>query len=147
MAHIWIYTQVDQFEVIPGYEYKVPFFCSRYDVQKILPLFPLFSLDDVFRQISELMTTLKCVIPVVCIWTNKWVCSQHHNCICLIGCYILRSKYYNFRPVVAIIGFYHLTHLRLFYTIRVAACLMRRSQHQKLCWSIVPLYWVYGWTT
>jgi len=31
---------------------------------------------------------------------------------------------------VAIIRFYHSTHLRLFYTIRVAACLMRRSQHQ-----------------
>jgi len=39
-----------------------------------------------------------------------------------------------FRPVVAIIRFYHSTHLRLFYTIRVAA------------WSIVPLYWVCGWT-
>ena len=35
-----------------------------------------------------------------------------------------------FRPVVVIIRFYHSTHLRLFYTIRVAACLMRRSQHQ-----------------
>ena len=46
-----------------------------------------------------------------------------------------------FRPVVAIIRFYHSTHLRLFYTIRVAACLMRRSQHQNPCWSIVPLYW------
>jgi len=33
-----------------------------------------------------------------------------------------------FRPVVAIIWFYHLTDL--FYTIRVAACLMGRSQHQ-----------------
>jgi len=43
-----------------------------------------------------------------------------------------------FRPVVAIIRFYHSTHLRLFYTIRVAACLMR-SQHQNPCWSIVPL--------
>ena len=31
-----------------------------------------------------------------------------------------------FRPVVAIIRFYHSTHLRLFYIIRVAACLMRR---------------------
>ena len=48
-----------------------------------------------------------------------------------------------FRPVVAIIRFYHSTHLRLFYTIRVAACLMRRSQHENPCWSIVPLYWVY----
>ena len=47
-----------------------------------------------------------------------------------------------FRPVVTIIKFYHSTHLRLFYTIRVAACLMWRSQHQPLCWSIVPLYWV-----
>ena len=37
-----------------------------------------------------------------------------------------------FRPVVAIIRFYHSTHLRLFYTIRVAVCLMRRSQHQTL---------------
>ena len=35
-----------------------------------------------------------------------------------------------FRPVVAIIRFYHSTHLRLFYTIRVAACLMRRSEPQ-----------------
>ena len=24
--------------------------------------------------------------------TNKWVCSQKHNCICLIRCYVLRSK-------------------------------------------------------
>jgi len=47
-----------------------------------------------------------------------------------------------FRPVVAIIRFYYSTHLRLFYTIRVAACLMRRSQHQNPCWSTVPLYWV-----
>ena len=36
-----------------------------------------------------------------------------------------------FRPVVAIIRFYHSTHLRLFYTIRVAACLIRRSQLSK----------------
>ena len=36
-----------------------------------------------------------------------------------------------FRPVVAILMFYHSTHLRLLYSIRVAACLMRRSQHQK----------------
>ena len=42
-----------------------------------------------------------------------------------------------FRPVVAIIRFYHSTRLRLFYTIRVAACLMRRSQHQNPCRSIV----------
>ena len=48
--------------------------------------------------------------------------------------------YYIFRPVVAIIRFYHSTHLRLFYTIRVAACLMRRSQHQNPWWSILPLY-------
>jgi len=27
-------------------------------------------------------------------------------------------------------GFLHSNHLRLFYTIREAACLMRRSQHQ-----------------
>ena len=54
------------------------------------------------------------------------------------------SKNYMFRPVVAIIRFYHSTHLRLFYTIRVAACLMRRSQHQNPRWSIVPLYWVCG---
>ena len=47
-----------------------------------------------------------------------------------------------FRPVVAILSFYHSTHLRLFYTIRMAACLMRRSEHQNPCWSIVPLYWV-----
>ena len=40
-----------------------------------------------------------------------------------------------FRPVVSIISFYHSAHLRLFYTIRVAACLMRRSQHQNPCWS------------
>jgi hypothetical protein len=45
----------------------------------------------------------------------------------LIKCYILRTKNYMFRPVVAIIRFYHSTHLRLFHTIRVAACLMRRS--------------------
>jgi len=32
-----------------------------------------------------------------------------------------------FRPVVAIIRFYHSTHLRLFYTIRVAACLVRSN--------------------
>jgi len=38
-----------------------------------------------------------------------------------------------FRPLVIIIRFYHSTHLRLFYTIRVAACLMRRSQHQNPC--------------
>jgi len=38
-----------------------------------------------------------------------------------------------FRPVVAIIRFYHSTHLRLFYTFRVAACLMRRAQHQNSC--------------
>jgi len=43
---------------------------------------------------------------------------------------------------VAIIRFYHSTHLRLFYTIRVVACLMRRSQHQNPYWSIVSLYWV-----
>jgi len=49
-----------------------------------------------------------------------------------------------FRPVVVIIRFYHSTHLKLFYTIRVAACWMRRSQHQHPCWSI---YWVCGWTT
>jgi len=42
--------------------------------------------------------------------------------------------------------FYHSTHLRLFFTIRVAACLMR-SQDQNPCWSTVPLYWVCGWTT
>ena len=65
----------------------------------------------------------------------------------IITCYILRSKNYMFRPVVAIIRFYHSTHLRLFYTIRVAACLMRRAQLQIPCWSIVPLYWVCGWTT
>jgi len=35
-----------------------------------------------------------------------------------------------FRPVVAIIRFYHSTHLRLFYTIRVVVCLMRRFHHQ-----------------
>jgi len=52
-----------------------------------------------------------------------------------------------FRPVAVIIRFYHSTHLRLFYTILVAACFMRRSQHQNPCWSIVPLYWVCGWTT
>ena len=43
-------------------------------------------------------------------------------------------KNYMFRPVVAIIRFYPSTHLRLFYTIRVAACLMRRPQHQNPCW-------------
>jgi len=48
-----------------------------------------------------------------------------------------------FRPVVAIIRFYHSTHLRLFYTTRVAACLMRRSQHQNPCWSIVFLYRIF----
>jgi len=32
-----------------------------------------------------------------------------------------------FRPVVAIIRFYHSTHLRFFYTFALAACLMRRS--------------------
>ena len=41
-----------------------------------------------------------------------------------------------FRPVVAIIRFYHSTRLRLFYTIRMAACLMRRTQHQNPCWNI-----------
>ena len=41
-----------------------------------------------------------------------------------------------FRPVVAIIRFYHSTRLRLFYTVRVVACLLRRSQHQNPCWSI-----------
>ena len=30
-----------------------------------------------------------------------------------------------FRPVLAIIRFYHSTHLRLFYTIRVAAAATR----------------------
>ena len=45
-----------------------------------------------------------------------------------------------FRLVVDIIRFYQSNHLRLFYTIRVAACLMRRSEHQNPCWSIVPLY-------
>jgi hypothetical protein len=35
-----------------------------------------------------------------------------------------------FLPVVAIIRFNHSTNLRLFYTIRVAACLMRRSQRE-----------------
>ena len=59
------------------------------------------------------------------------VCVNIYN-TCIIRCYILRSKYM-FRPVVAIIRFYHSTHLRLFYTIRVAACLMRRSQHQNPC--------------
>ena len=49
-----------------------------------------------------------------------------------------------FRPVVAIIRFYHSTHLRLFYTIHVATCLMI-SQHQNPCWSIVPLYWLCGY--
>ena len=38
-------------------------------------------------------------------------------------------------PVLAIIRFYHSTHLRLFYTFHVAVCLMRRSQHQNPCWS------------
>jgi len=52
-----------------------------------------------------------------------------------------------FRPVVAITRLYQSTHLRLFYTIRVAAWFMRISQHQNPCWSIVPLYWVSGWTT
>jgi len=42
-------------------------------------------------------------------------------------------KNYMFRPVVAIIRFYHSTHVRLFYTIRVATCLMMRSQHQNPC--------------
>jgi len=41
-----------------------------------------------------------------------------------------------FLPVVAIIRIYHSTHLRLFFTIRVAACLVRRSQHQNPCWNI-----------
>ena len=50
-----------------------------------------------------------------------------------------------FRPLVAIIRFYHSTHLRLFCTIRVVACLMRRFEHQNPCWSIVPLYWVCVW--
>jgi len=54
----------------------------------------------------------------------------HIRCIYLIRCYILGSKNYMFRPVVAIIRFYHSTHSRLFYTIREAACLLRRSQHQ-----------------
>ena len=59
-------------------------------------------------------------------------------------CYILRTKNYMFRPEVAIINFYHSTHLRLFYTIRVTAFLTRRSQRQTPCWSIVSLYSVYG---
>ena len=75
---------------------------------------------------------------------NKWVCGQKHNYIRLIRCYVLRSKNYMFRPEVAIIRFYHSTHLRLFYTVRVTAYLMRRSQHQRPCWSIVPLYWACG---
>ena len=33
--------------------------------------------------------TLNCAFPVVCIWTNKWVCGQKNNCICLIRCYII----------------------------------------------------------
>jgi len=45
----------------------------------------------------------------------------------------LNKKNYMFRPVVVVIRFYHSTHLRLFYTIRVAACLMRRSQHLCSC--------------
>jgi len=61
-------------------------------------------------------------------------------------CCILRSKNCMFRPVVAIIRFYHSTRSSLFYTIRVVACLMRRSQHQNPCWSIVPLYWVATYT-
>jgi hypothetical protein len=36
-----------------------------------------------------------------------------------------------FRPVVAIVRFNPSTHLRLFYTIRVAVCLMRRSSTSK----------------
>jgi len=57
-------------------------------------------------------------------------------------CYILRSKNDMFGPIVAISRFYHLTHLRLFYTICMAAFLMRRSRHQNPCWSILPVYWV-----
>jgi len=45
-----------------------------------------------------------------------------------------------FRPVVAIITFYHSTPLRLFYTIRVTECLMRRSQHQNPRWSILGVW-------
>ena len=43
-----------------------------------------------------------------------------------------------FRPVVAIIRFYHSTRLRLFYAVRVAACLTRRSQHQNPLLELLP---------
>ena len=45
-----------------------------------------------FSKFNILNLTLKCAIPVVCIYTNKTVCSQKHNSVCLIGCYILNNK-------------------------------------------------------
>ena len=39
---------------------------------------------------SDLLCSLKCAIPVVCVETDKWVCGPKHNCMCLIRCYILR---------------------------------------------------------
>ena len=78
---------------------------------------------------------LKCLLTLILltwrIWwapnnASRWQMGINSAFKGLIRCYILRSKTYMFRPVVAIIRFCHSTHLRLFYT------------------SIVPLYWVCG---
>ena len=54
--------------------------------------------DSLWINTQISLVTLKCVIPVVCIWTNKRECSQQHICVCvyiyiyIIKCYILRLK-------------------------------------------------------
>jgi len=53
------------------------------------------------------------------------MCSQKHNYVCLTDVTFLITKYYIFRPAVAIIRFFHLKQLRLFYIIRVTACWCR----------------------
>jgi len=66
------------------------------------------------------------------------------NYICLIRCYILRSKNYMFRPTVAIIRFLLFESFKFILYNSRDGVLIRRSQHQNVCWSIVLLYWVCG---
>jgi len=51
-----------------------------------------------------------------------------------------RSQDYMFRPVVAIIRSLSFDSLKIILYNCVAAYLMRRSQHQGLCLSIIYLY-------
>jgi len=52
-----------------------------------------------------------------------------------------------FRPIVVIIRFFSFELIKIILYNSRDGVLMRRSQHQNSCWSIVLLYCVCGWTT